>query len=74
MVTPVCGCGWRPAVPTWIRVHMAYIKHPLVGSRLRRSSALLRNATPELTEAPRAFHRQALHATMLKLAHPSRVK
>ena len=54
-----------------IRVHMAHIKHPLVGDpayggRLR----LLRNATPELTEALRGFHRQALHATMLKLAHP----
>jgi 23S rRNA pseudouridine1911/1915/1917 synthase len=50
---------------------MAHIKHPLVGDpayggRLR----LLRNATPELTEALRACHRQALHATMLKLAHP----
>lgn len=54
-----------------IRVHMSHIKHPLVGDpayggRLR----LLRNATPELTQALRNFHRQALHATMLKLAHP----
>ena len=54
-----------------IRVHMAHIKHPLVGDpayggRLR----LLRNATPELTLALRNFNRQALHATMLKLAHP----
>ncbi|MGL4792327.1 MAG: 23S rRNA pseudouridine(1911/1915/1917) synthase RluD, partial [Aeromonas jandaei] len=54
-----------------IRVHMAHIKHPLVGDpayggRLRP----LRNATPELTEALRGFRRQALHATMLQLAHP----
>ena len=53
-----------------IRAHTAHIKHPLVGIRLRRPSASLRNATPELTEALRNFHRQALHATMLKLAHP----
>ena len=50
---------------------MAHIKHPLVGDpayggRLR----LLRNATPELTQMLRSFNRQALHATMLQLAHP----
>lgn len=54
-----------------IRVHMAYIKHPLVGDpvyggRLRP----IRNATPEFTAALRGFRRQALHATMLRLAHP----
>ena len=54
-----------------IRVHMAYIKHPLVGDpiyggRLRP----IRNASPEFTAALRGFHRQALHATMLRLAHP----
>ncbi|WP_409421977.1 23S rRNA pseudouridine(1911/1915/1917) synthase RluD [Pseudaeromonas sp. ZJS20] len=54
-----------------IRVHMAYIKHPLVGDpvyggRLRP----IRQATPELTEALRGFKRQALHATMLRLEHP----
>ena len=54
-----------------IRVHMAYIKHPLIGDpvyggRLRP----IRNATPEFTAALRGFRRQALHATMLRLAHP----
>lgn len=54
-----------------IRVHMAYIKHPLVGDpvyggRLRP----IRNASPEFTAALRGFQRQALHATMLRLAHP----
>jgi len=54
-----------------IRVHMAHIKHPLVGDpvyggRLRP----VRNATPELSEALRGFRRQALHATMLRLEHP----
>ena len=54
-----------------IRVHRGHIKHPLVGEpayggRLR----LLRSGTPELTLALRNFNRQALHATMLKLAHP----
>jgi 23S rRNA pseudouridine1911/1915/1917 synthase len=52
-------------------VHMAYIKHPLIGDpvyggRLRP----IRNATPEFTAALRGFRRQALHATMLRLAHP----
>ncbi|MFC3913104.1 23S rRNA pseudouridine(1911/1915/1917) synthase RluD [Pseudaeromonas sharmana] len=54
-----------------IRVHMAHIKHPLVGDpvyggRLRP----IRNASPEFTAALRGFQRQALHATMLRLAHP----
>ena len=54
-----------------IRVHMAYLKHPLVGDpvyggRLR----LPAGATPQLIEALRGFHRQALHATRLGLTHP----
>lgn len=54
-----------------IRVHMAYIKHPLLGDpvyggRLRP----IRNASPEFTAALRGFQRQALHATMLRLEHP----
>ncbi len=54
-----------------IRVHMAYIKHPLLGDpvyggRLRP----IRNAAPEFTAVLRGFQRQALHATMLRLEHP----
>jgi len=54
-----------------IRVHMAHIRHPLVGDpvyggRLR----LPPGATTTLTEAIRAFRRQALHAIRLGLTHP----
>jgi 23S rRNA pseudouridine1911/1915/1917 synthase len=54
-----------------IRVHMAYVKHPLVGDpayggRLR----LPKGTTEELREALAAFNRQALHARRLTLNHP----
>ncbi|TGN38439.1 23S rRNA pseudouridine(1911/1915/1917) synthase RluD [Marinobacter confluentis] len=54
-----------------IRVHMAHVKHPLVGDpqyggRLR----LPKGTTDELREALSAFHRQALHARKLTLEHP----
>ncbi len=54
-----------------IRVHMAYIKHPLIGDPVYGGrSRPIRNASPEFTAALRGFQRQALHATMLRLAHP----
>lgn len=54
-----------------IRVHMAHIRYPLLGDpvyggRLRLPAA----ASPELTQALRAFKRQALHAQRLGLLHP----
>ena len=54
-----------------IRVHLAHIRHPIVGDpvyagRLRLPSG----ATPLLVEALRGFSRQALHAHRLALAHP----
>ena len=54
-----------------IRVHMAYLKYPLVGDpvyggRLR----LPPGATPVLVEALRGFRRQALHAERLGFEHP----
>ena len=54
-----------------IRVHMAYIRYPLVGDpvyggRLR----LPAGASPALTQALQAFSRQALHARRLGLIHP----
>ncbi len=54
-----------------IRVHMAYLKYPLVGDpvyggRLRIPAA----ATPALIEALRDFKRQALHAGRLGFEHP----
>jgi 23S rRNA pseudouridine1911/1915/1917 synthase len=54
-----------------IRVHMAHVKHPLVGDpayggRLR----LPKGTTEELREVLAAFNRQALHAQRLTLNHP----
>jgi 23S rRNA pseudouridine1911/1915/1917 synthase len=55
-----------------IRVHMAHIRHPLVGDptyggRLRIPSG----CSEELNRALRHFKRQALHAARLSLVHPS---
>lgn len=55
-----------------IRVHMAYIKHPLVGDpayggRLR----LPKGSSDEFANTLRAFNRQALHAAQLSLYHPT---
>lgn len=55
-----------------IRVHMAYIQHPLVGdcvygNRVRK----LKNITEDLTVALKAFPRQALHAAKLGFIHPA---
>lgn len=54
-----------------IRVHMAYLRHPLVGDptyggRLR----VPRDCSTALQEALRQFKRQALHAGRLGLMHP----
>lgn len=54
-----------------IRVHMAHIRHPLVGDpvyagRLRQPAG----ASEALREQLRGFRRQALHARRLGLSHP----
>jgi len=54
-----------------VRVHMAYIRHPLLGDpvyggRLR----IPPDCQPRLTETLRQFRRQALHASRLALEHP----
>jgi 23S rRNA pseudouridine1911/1915/1917 synthase len=54
-----------------IRVHMAHLKHPIVGDPLYGGPLKLpRGATPELIEGLRGFRRQALHAETLEFAHP----
>ena len=54
-----------------IRVHMAYVKHPLIGdSQYGGLLKLPKGATPELTDALRGFRRQALHAERLEFQHP----
>jgi 23S rRNA pseudouridine1911/1915/1917 synthase len=52
-----------------IRVHMAHIKHPLVGDSIYQKGA--QKCVPELRELLNKFPRQALHATRLGLEHPS---
>ncbi len=55
-----------------IRVHFAHIHHPLVGDPVYgRRLVIPAGASLTLTEALRAFKRQALHARRLGLAHPA---
>jgi 23S rRNA pseudouridine1911/1915/1917 synthase len=54
-----------------IRVHMAYIRYPLVGDRVYGGRLLLpKGASERLIEALRTFKRQALHAARLAFEHP----
>lgn len=54
-----------------IRVHMAYIHHPIVGDALYGGRLKLpKNISPELIAALRNFKHQALHARRLGLIHP----
>jgi len=54
-----------------IRVHMAHLKHPIVGDPLYGGPLKLpKGATAELIEALRGFRRQALHAETLEFMHP----
>src|SRR4249919_3413138 len=54
-----------------IRVHMAHLKHPIVGDPLYGGSLKLpKGASEELIGALRGFRRQALHAEVLEFAHP----
>ena len=54
-----------------IRVHMNYIKHPIVGDPLYGSRLRIpKGCSEELKETMRRFNRQALHAKCLTLTHP----
>ena len=54
-----------------IRVHMAYLNHPLVGDQLYGGRPRPpKGATPELFQMLRDFKRHALHAVKLSIAHP----
>ncbi len=54
-----------------IRVHMSYIQHPLLGDIAYGGRPRIpKGASEELTDAIRKFDRQALHAAMLRFAHP----
>ena len=55
-----------------IRVHMAHIRHPLVGDPIYGGSLRLpKGATPTLVSTLRGFRRQALHAEKISFAHPA---
>ncbi len=55
-----------------IRVHMAHLKHPIVGDPLYGGSLKLpKGASEELVAALRGFRRQALHAETLEFRHPA---
>jgi len=55
-----------------IRVHMAHLRHPLLGDPLYGGRPRLPKApTPDLVAALRAFSRQALHAKELEFTHPA---
>jgi len=54
-----------------IRVHMAYIKHPLLGDPTYSGRPRLpKGASEEFVAILRGFQRQALHAAQLSLYHP----
>lgn len=58
-----------------IRVHMAHIRHPIVGDKIYGGRVqLAKGMTPELIQAIRLFKRQALHAFALGLTHPTTKK
>ncbi|MGZ8256655.1 MAG: RNA pseudouridine synthase, partial [Gallionella sp.] len=52
-----------------IRVHMAHLKHPLIGDAVYIQGG--QKCVPYLRTVLNGFTRQALHATRLALAHPS---
>ena len=54
-----------------IRVHMAHIKHPLIGDATYAGRPRIpKAASTELIDTLRGFGRQALHARRLELIHP----
>ena len=55
-----------------IRVHMAHLKHPIVGDPIYGGSLKLpKGASAELIAGLRGFKRQALHAETLEFVHPA---
>ncbi|MDT0595766.1 23S rRNA pseudouridine(1911/1915/1917) synthase RluD [Glaciecola petra] len=55
-----------------IRVHMAHIKHPIVGDiQYGGRPRLPKNASSDFVRHLQSFKRQALHAIQLSLTHPT---
>jgi 23S rRNA pseudouridine1911/1915/1917 synthase len=58
-----------------IRVHMAHLRHPLVGDPVYSTGRRIPpGASNALIDALRGFRRQALHAEHLEFAHPMKKK
>ncbi|WP_367670643.1 23S rRNA pseudouridine(1911/1915/1917) synthase RluD [Sodalis-like secondary symbiont of Drepanosiphum platanoidis] len=54
-----------------IRVHMSYIKHPIIGDKTYiKGITKYKNIKPKLKKIMLMFHRQSLHAKKIKLIHP----
>ncbi|WWO98060.1 MAG: 23S rRNA pseudouridine(1911/1915/1917) synthase RluD [Candidatus Dasytiphilus stammeri] len=53
-----------------IRVHMAYINHPLVGDPIYKGKVSNKLPSLEVPGCLYQFNRQALHASMLRFYHP----
>ena len=54
-----------------IRVHMAHVRHPLLGDASYGNGLRLpKGASPEFVEVLRGFKRQALHAEKLEFQQP----
>ena len=53
-----------------IRVHMAYIKHPIVADKLYNKNGILGKTPEKLKKALQDFSHQALHALSLEFKHP----
>lgn len=54
-----------------IRVHMAHIRHPIIGDPIYSRLTQPKGASAELLEVLRSFKRQALHARHLAFRHPA---
>ena len=55
-----------------IRVHMAHIRYPVIGDPVYGGRPKFpKQANPELIEELQRFPRQALHASRLKITHPT---
>ncbi len=55
-----------------IRVHMAFIRHPLIGDQVYGQRLRIpKDSSEPMTNMLRGFKRQALHAAKLGLEHPS---
>jgi 23S rRNA pseudouridine1911/1915/1917 synthase len=71
-VATLLACWLETGRTHQIRVHMAHLKHPIVGDPLYGGPLKLpKGATQDLIDTLRGFRRQALHAETLEFTHPA---